>query len=93
MASGLAWVSRARFAEIADDYEAHLAPDVCVEVLSRTNTEEEINAKKSLYIGCGAMEVWVCDLQGRLRFFTEHGEREMSLLFPTMLKAIAVFER
>ncbi len=88
--AAVAWVTRSRFAEIVDDYEAHIAPEVCVEVLSGTNTVDEIDTKKVLYFECGAVEVWVCDQQGQLQFFDPQGERETSVLFPAMPKAVGV---
>ena len=88
----VAWVSRSRFAEIVDDYEAHIAPEVCVAVLSRSNTEDEIDTKKALYFECGAIEVWVCDPQGRLQFFDRHGEQAASSLFPAMPKTVGETE-
>ena len=84
----MAWVTRSRFAEIVDDYEAHVAPEVCVEVLSRTNTGDEIDTKKALYFECGAVEVWVCNQQGQVQFFDRQGEQDTSALFPAMPKAI-----
>ena len=76
-----------------DDYEAHIAPEVCVEVLSHTNTVDEIDTKKVLYFECGALEVWVCDQQGQLQFFDHQGERNASALFPAMPKVIGVIEQ
>ncbi len=84
----VAWVTRSRFAEIVDDYDAHIAPEICVEVLSRTNTGDEIDTKKALYFERGAAEVWVCDQQGRLRFFDRQGEQDTSVLFPAIPKAV-----
>ncbi len=52
-----------------DDYKAHIAPEICIEVFSRTNTVYEIETKKALYFQCGAIEVWICDSQGQLQFF------------------------
>lgn len=86
----VAWMTRACFAEVIDDYEAHIAPEVCVEVLSRANTLAEIDAKKALYFECGAVEVWICDQQGQLRFFDRQGERDRSALFAAMPKAVGM---
>ena len=43
------------------------APEICVEVLSPTNTSEEISEKIALYFESVATEVWLCD-HGILQF-------------------------
>lgn len=43
-----------------------VAPEIWVEVLSPSNTQEEIDERKHLYFQAGAEEVWLCDLRGRL---------------------------
>ena len=43
------------------------APEICVEVLSPSNTLEEITEKIALYFQSGAREIWICD-RGTLRF-------------------------
>jgi Uma2 family endonuclease len=45
------------------------APEVCVEVLSPSNTEPEMQEKMALYFDPGAQEVWLCDQNGAMRFF------------------------
>jgi len=44
------------------------APEVCVEVLSASNTPGEISEKIGLYFEAGAQEVWTCDQDGTLEF-------------------------
>jgi Uma2 family endonuclease len=44
-----------------------LAPEICVEVLSPSNTSEEISEKIALCFESGAKEVWICD-RGTLQF-------------------------
>jgi hypothetical protein len=51
-------------------------------VLSSTNTGKEMCAKRQLYFEKGALEVWLCDVDGRLTFFDPHGPLEKSILFP-----------
>ncbi|PSQ85200.1 MAG: Uma2 family endonuclease [Bacteroidetes bacterium QH_2_63_10] len=58
-----------------------LAPEICIEVMSDTNTEEEMQQKRSLYLQAGAEEVWVVDGEGRVRFFGE-ADMERSSLVP-----------
>ena len=67
-ASDVAWMSGARRNDQPQDAEAlEVAPEICVEVLSRSNTQAEIDEKRALYLSCGAEEVWTCDSNGRMR--------------------------
>lgn len=69
------WASEKRQREMEETGDpATLAPEICVEVLSSSNTEEEIRSKRELYLETGAEEVWVVDEDERVRFF---GEEEM----------------
>ena len=47
-----------------------IAPEICVEVLSPSNTREEMLDKMTLYYAKGAQEVWLCDEEGHMEFFT-----------------------
>ncbi|MGK0188441.1 MAG: Uma2 family endonuclease [Verrucomicrobiales bacterium] len=44
-------------------------PEICVEVLSPSNTRSEIEEKKRLYFEAGAREVWTCSKEGKMSFF------------------------
>jgi Uma2 family endonuclease len=83
------WLSEGRWAQIPDDAEASpVMPELCVEVVSGSNTDDEIAAKRRLYFDEGAAEVWTCDLKGRLRFFDADGERAQSTLAPDMPSSV-----
>lgn len=58
------------------------APELCVEVLSPSNSLGEMAEKRELYFARGAKEVWLCDEQGTLTFFDCVGEIPTSRLFP-----------
>ena len=81
----VAWISDARYAQIDDDGSegSPVMPELCVEILSPSNTEAEMAAKRRLYLAGGAEEVWLCDANGRLRFYDADGPREQSALAPT----------
>lgn len=67
------------------------APDICIEVLSPSNTDEEIEEKRDIYFECGAKEVWLCDKGGNLSFFaSSSGVIENSELFPEFPKTIDI---
>ena len=77
------WVSEERWSQIPDDAEASpIAAEICIEVLSKSNTAAEIDEKRRLYFDHGAVEVWTCDSTGDVRFFDRSGERAASILVP-----------
>jgi Uma2 family endonuclease len=65
----VAWISLARLEIAGQDVCLTIAPEICVEVLSPSNTKREIAEKTALYFEAGAREVWLCSPKGRLTFF------------------------
>ena len=59
-----------------------MAPALCVEVASESNTDRELIEKRALYFEAGAQEVWFCDLMGNMSFFDPAGPRERSAMCP-----------
>lgn len=57
------------------------APELCVEIRSPSNSDEELDNKKALYFAQGAQEVWICDETGQIRFFNSTMELNQSSLF------------
>ena len=76
------WVSEAVFAKIRQETACSVCPEICIEVVSASNTEEEMQEKRKLYFEQGAKEVWLCSEEGKLRFFTVQGEQSASSLVP-----------
>jgi Uma2 family endonuclease len=69
------WMSPDREAEMdATGDPATRAPEICVEIMSKSNTEAEMEEKRRLYREIGADEVWVVETDGRIRFY---GKEEM----------------
>ena len=56
------------------------APEICVEIVSRSNVPAEIEEKKAAYLHAGAREVWIISEQGAIRFFGASGEKRASSL-------------
>lgn len=46
------------------------ASEICVEILSPSNTQPGIDEKRALYFDAGATEAWICNLDGSLSFFS-----------------------
>lgn len=64
------WASGARLREMRETGDpTTLAPEICVEVMSDSNTWEEMQEKAALYVDAGAEEVWIVDEEGGIRFF------------------------
>ncbi|MEZ5299110.1 MAG: Uma2 family endonuclease [Verrucomicrobiales bacterium] len=68
-AADVAWISDLRLKGALADDLLMVAPEICIEILSPSNTRAEIEEKRALYFDAGADEVWICDLEGRLFFF------------------------
>jgi len=77
------WFSSQRWQVVEDEYEASVAPEICVEVLSPGNTVDEMNRKRKLYFVAGAAEVWICDIAGHMHFFNASGSCAAFRLVPT----------
>jgi Uma2 family endonuclease len=64
----VAWLKPGRAQELLSTVCLVHAPEICVEVLSASNTPAEIAEKIALYFEAGAQEVWTCDQNGVLEF-------------------------
>ena len=85
----VAWISEERWAQIPEDAEASpIAPEICVEVLSKSNTAAEIDEKRRLYFDTGAVEVWTCGVDGEMRFYNSSDELTASRLVPDFPKHV-----
>jgi len=68
-AADVAWASPECMRELGNRVCFPRSPEICVEVLSPSNTEAEIQEKMALYLDAGAKEVWVCAESGAMSFF------------------------
>ncbi len=84
----VAWASLERFAKIVHETECSIAPEICVEVISPGNTNDEIEKKKELYFENGSEEVWICTNDGDISFHIPAEEIETSVLVPGFPKKI-----
>lgn len=81
-AADVGWYSEERFERVRGQIAFETAPEICVEVLSPDNTELAMAARRTLYFEAGAKEVWLCELEGRMRYFDTEGERGDSAICP-----------
>jgi Uma2 family endonuclease len=77
----VAWSSPEFFAEYGEMTPLPVAPEICVEILSPSNSEREMSEKIDLYLAKGANEVWLCDDEGNLTIYAPQGRIEASRLF------------
>lgn len=86
----VAWISSEFVA--ANDFETpyRKSPEVCVEIVSPSNSKREMTEKRKLYFERGAKEVWLCCESGRIEFYDSQGLIEQSSLFPTFPAEIKI---
>jgi Uma2 family endonuclease len=89
-AADVAWVSRERRASKPNDPAYLVAPEICVEIESASNTREELMERKRLFFEKGALEFWLCNLEGAVTFFDHAGETPQSPLCPVFPKRIVL---
>lgn len=76
----VAWFSPERDAACGEEFEAIVAPEICIEVRSPSKSRREMEEKRQEYFGAGALECWQCDLHGAMHFYGPAGELERSKL-------------
>ncbi len=76
-AADVAWASPAVMAELGNRVCFPRAPDICVEVISPSNTEAEIREKMALYFDAGAKEVWTCSASGVMNVFMAKSQKPL----------------
>ncbi len=76
------WCSSELWGKIKHEIESSIAPEICVEVISPANTNQEMDEKRNLYFSVGAREVWICDEKGAMQFSDASGKIESSEICP-----------
>ncbi|MTW19694.1 Uma2 family endonuclease [Allochromatium palmeri] len=77
----VAWASHERIRIIRGETDCSIAPEICIEVRSGSNTADEMAEKRALYFECGALEVWLC-IDGVMSFYAAGGQLQLSQLAP-----------
>ncbi len=57
------------------------APELCVEILSPSNSPQEMIEKTELYLQKGAKEVWICQQNGKIAIHNHAGKTRNSEIF------------
>ncbi|MEM8945817.1 MAG: Uma2 family endonuclease [Planctomycetota bacterium] len=85
----VAWMSDSFVAKHGESTPFPRAPELCVEVVSPSNSRAEMEEKIQLYLDRSAREVWLCSEAGTVEFFDATGAVDESQLFagfPTQIK-------
>ncbi|MBK1725342.1 Uma2 family endonuclease [Thiocystis violacea] len=74
----VAWASDAFIDKYGFETPYKRAPEICVEIVSPSNSQGEIDEKIELYLSKGAHEVWIVSEDGNTRYHTYEGKIEES---------------
>lgn len=69
----VAWASESFISEWGTVTPFPRAPELCIEIVSPSNSREEMRIKKDLYLEAGAQEVWVIYMDSHVDIFTADG--------------------
>jgi Uma2 family endonuclease len=77
-AADVAWASPGRLSDLGNRPCFPRAPEICVEVISPSNTEAELREKMALYFDAGAEEVWFCSIDGKMSIYTASADKALA---------------
>lgn len=72
------WMSSGFLQENAEQTPYQQAPELCVEILSPSNSDVEMREKIDLYLESGASEVWIVPEDGSVSMYGDEGQRSTS---------------
>ena len=82
------WASTAFMTEFGYDTPYKKAPELCVEIVSPSNSKKEMKQKTELYLAKGAQEVWVVYENTNIDIFTHTGKQEQSQFSASLVETI-----
>ncbi len=74
----VAWCSKEFIKQHSYETPYSSAPEICIEIVSPSNSKEEMTNKVSWYLQAGATEVWVVWEQGLIEYYSISGQLEQS---------------
>lgn len=80
----VAWGSKGYLKASANASPAARAPEICVEIVSPSNTDDEVQQKIRAYLAAGAHEVWIVTEEGSISFHSISGQQPTTS-FPVRL--------
>ena len=86
----VAWISDQSWGSRTNQSLLMVAPEICIEVMSLSNTAAEMAEKAALYFASGASEVWILDASGRMQFFQSPSMCAASSIIPDFPVVLAL---
>jgi Uma2 family endonuclease len=86
----VAWISPERYQQVKHEIAYSIAPELCIEVISASNSKQEMLEKKELYFNVGAIEVWLCSLKGEISVYDPSGELANSQLLSNFPRRVEI---
>jgi Uma2 family endonuclease len=74
----VAWCSKAFIKQYSYETPYSHAPELCIEIVSPSNSKEEMNNKVQLYLQAGAEEVWIVWENSIIDYYNQTGKLEKS---------------
>jgi Uma2 family endonuclease len=74
----VAWCSKAFIKQHGYETPYTQAPELCIEIVSPSNSKEEMLNKVSWYLQAGAKEVWIVWETGMIEYYDVSGQLEQS---------------
>ena len=74
----VAWGSDHFVEQHIEEICASSAPEICIEIISPSNSKIEMSEKIALFVDSGAIEVWLVNEQGEISFFNAGGQQQKS---------------
>jgi Uma2 family endonuclease len=89
----VAWISEERWDATPHDSVLTVAPEICVEIQSPSNSLPQILERKDWFFATGAQEFWYCDPRGGMHFHKPSGAVDQSVLCPKFPKTLPLNRR
>ncbi len=80
----VAWGSNNFFLQHKIETPYNTAPELCVEIISPSNSKKEMTQKTHLYLQAGAKEVWICEQSGNFAIYNHLGQTHRSIFFDNL---------
>jgi Uma2 family endonuclease len=82
-----AWASDSYMAAVGAVSPLPRAPEICIEIVSPSNTDDEMREKTRAYLAASAKEVWLVSEECSIRYFDANGQK-VSSDYPVSIPAL-----
>jgi Uma2 family endonuclease len=74
----VAWGSQHYLQQHQAELWASAAPELCVEIVSQSNSAVLLQERVQLFLDAGALEIWLVDENGQVSYFDRQGQQSQS---------------